>query len=60
VDGNCWTSSGISAGMDVTYAFVSEMYGEETAQLIADRSEYHRNTDASVDPFAKRWNAMNA
>jgi len=58
VDGNIWTSSGISAGMDVMYAFVEEMYGSETAQQIADASEYHRNTDPTHDPFAKRWGAV--
>jgi transcriptional regulator GlxA family with amidase domain len=52
-DGHIWTSSGISAGIDMTYAFVSAQYGEEIAQEIADRSEYRRNTDPNDDPFAK-------
>lgn len=55
VDGNIWTSSGISAGIDVTYAFVGKLYGEDVAQKIADRSEYIRNKDPSFDPFADMY-----
>ncbi len=55
-DGNIWTASGISAGMDMTYAFVSDQYGEGLAQEIADRSEYTRQRDPTVDPFAKLAN----
>lgn len=51
-DGNIWTASGISAGMDMMYAFVSEMYGEDVAAEIAQRSEYVRNTDSTDDPFS--------
>ncbi|KAI1326538.1 class I glutamine amidotransferase-like protein [Xylariaceae sp. FL0255] len=53
VDGNIWTSSGISAGIDMFYAFVADQYGEETAALIAHASEYVRNMDADDDPFAR-------
>ncbi|EFY97870.2 Isonitrile hydratase [Metarhizium brunneum] len=51
-DGNIWTSSGISAGIDMMYAFVSEIYGPDVAGDIARRSEYIRNTDSADDPFA--------
>ncbi|KAK2594469.1 hypothetical protein QQS21_007815 [Conoideocrella luteorostrata] len=51
-DGNIWTSSGISAGIDMMYAFVSEVYGSDVAGDIAKKSEYIRNTDANDDPFA--------
>lgn len=44
--------------MDVTYAFIEEMYGNDTAQQIADASEYHRNTNPREDPFAKRWQTV--
>lgn len=56
VDGNITTSSGISAGVDATYAFVSANYGENIAQELADSAEYVRWTDPDHDPFAKRWN----
>ncbi|KAJ8117889.1 hypothetical protein OPT61_g1013 [Boeremia exigua] len=49
VDGEFWTSSGISAGIDLTFAWMSEIFGEETAQYVADRSEYERNTDSTND-----------
>ncbi|KAI1408588.1 class I glutamine amidotransferase-like protein [Hypoxylon sp. FL1857] len=51
-DGNIWTSSGISAGIDMMYAFVADQWGEDVAQTLADASEYVRNTDPHVDPFA--------
>lgn len=53
VDGNVWTSSGISAGIDMTYAFIGSQYGEDVADTIAHASEYVRNKDPAVDPFAK-------
>ena len=56
-DGNIWTSSGISAGIDLTYDWVASVYGEEVAQEIADRAEYIRNRDPDYDPFAARWKA---
>ncbi|SCO90667.1 related to ThiJ/PfpI family protein [Fusarium oxysporum] len=52
VDGNIWTSSGISAGIDMIYAFIAEQYGQEIADDTADGSEYVRNTDPQSDPFA--------
>lgn len=56
VDGNITTASGVAAGMDATYAFISANYGEEIAQELANNAEYVRWTDADYDPFAKRWN----
>ncbi|KAF2201343.1 class I glutamine amidotransferase-like protein, partial [Delitschia confertaspora ATCC 74209] len=55
VDGNTWTSSGVSAGIDVTYAFLSEVYGETVADFVAKSSEYVRWTNASYDPFSEIW-----
>ncbi|KAF4967078.1 hypothetical protein FSARC_5370 [Fusarium sarcochroum] len=52
VDGNIWTSSGISAGIDMIYAFIAEQYGQEIADDTANGSEYVRNTDPKEDPFA--------
>lgn len=52
-DGNVWTASGISAGIDMVYAFIADQYGEDVAQTLADAAEYRRNTDASDDPFAR-------
>jgi transcriptional regulator GlxA family with amidase domain len=58
VDGDIWTSSGISAGIDLTFAWISEVFGEETAQYVADRSEYERNTEPENDRFTERWGAV--
>ena len=51
-DGNIWTSSGVSAGIDMMLAFIESQYGAATADTIAERSEYVRNRDANADPFA--------
>ncbi|KAF1929271.1 class I glutamine amidotransferase-like protein [Didymella exigua CBS 183.55] len=54
-DGNIFTSSGISAGIDVTIAWVGRVYGEEVADYLANSMEYERWTDPHKDPFAKVW-----
>ncbi|EMD93048.1 hypothetical protein COCC4DRAFT_81564 [Bipolaris maydis ATCC 48331] len=58
VDGNIWTSSGISAGTDLAYAWIAEVFGEDMAQTIADRSEYERNRDPGNDRYAEVWKAV--
>lgn len=50
-DGNIWTSSGVTSGMDLTFDFVAKIYGEEVAQQVAAEMEYVRHTDASLDPY---------
>ena len=57
-DGEFWTSSGVSAGIDLTFAWMSHVFGEETAQYVADQSEYERNTDSTNDRYAERWGAV--
>ncbi|KAI0487317.1 class I glutamine amidotransferase-like protein [Xylaria cf. heliscus] len=52
VDENIWTSSGVSAGIDLMFAFVADQYGEEVAKQLAATAEYVRNPDSSSDPFA--------
>lgn len=54
-DGNVWTSSGISAGIDVIFAWMRAVYGEEVAKDVADRMEYVAALDPDDDPFADRW-----
>ncbi|KAL2859928.1 DJ-1/PfpI family protein [Aspergillus lucknowensis] len=60
VDGNIWTSSGVSAGIDATLAFIEEIYGAENATSIANFMEYERHTDPSWDPFADIWDVPGA
>lgn len=50
--GNIWTSSGISAGIDMMFAYVEFIWGKKFADGLAKRMEYIRNTDWNNDPFA--------
>ncbi|VDC06216.1 unnamed protein product [Peniophora sp. CBMAI 1063] len=52
-DGNVWTTSGVSAGLDGMFAFVAAHWGEEVAQDLSKILEYERHTDSSWDPFAE-------
>lgn len=56
VDGNIWTSSGVSAGIDATLAFVGQVYGEDVATGLANSMEYERHLDPTRDPFAVTFN----
>ena len=51
-DGKFYTSSGISAGMDMALGFVSDLYGVQKAEQIAGDIEYIWNRDQNTDPFA--------
>jgi len=52
-DGKFATSSGVSAGMDMTLAVIERLYGKDITERLAIATEYDRHTDASWDPFAK-------
>ncbi len=51
-DGNIFTSSGVSAGMDMTLAVIARMFDLATAENAARLAEYTWHRDAEVDPFA--------
>ncbi|KAF9256051.1 class I glutamine amidotransferase-like protein [Marasmius fiardii PR-910] len=51
-DGNIWSTSGVSAGIDGTFAWMEEVYGNDTATEVANSMEYIRHLNASYDPFA--------
>ena len=51
-DGKFYTSSGISAGIDMTLGFVSDLHGLENARTIANVMEYVWISDMDNDPFA--------
>lgn len=40
-DGKIWTSAGISAGIDMIFAFIAHIAGEETAGQVQYLSEYY-------------------
>jgi len=51
-DDRFFTSSGVSAGMDMTLAVIAKLHGREKSLEIASRAEYEWHEDASWDPFA--------
>ncbi|NME10792.1 DJ-1/PfpI family protein [Paraclostridium bifermentans] len=51
VDGKFYTSSGVSAGMDMALGFVSDQFGKDKAYEISEFIEYIWNEDKSKDTF---------
>lgn len=51
-DGKFFTSSGVSAGMDMSLAVVERLLGANAANHSATHSEYERQTEPDSDPFA--------
>jgi transcriptional regulator GlxA family with amidase domain len=51
-DGDYFTSSGVSAGMDMSLAVLSHLLGEKTAEQVAILAEYDWHQDPDRDPFA--------
>lgn len=51
-DGKFWTSSGVTAGMDMALALVARLYGEAVAENLAIATEYEWHRDSHWDPFA--------
>lgn len=54
VSGKFYTSSGVSAGMDMSLGFVCDRFGETIAQKIATDIEYIWNADPEYDPFTDK------
>ncbi|MBI3851620.1 MAG: DJ-1/PfpI family protein [Verrucomicrobia bacterium] len=52
-DGRIVTSSGVSAGMDMTLHVVERLFGKKTADNLANGSEYEWHRDPSWDPYAE-------
>lgn len=52
-DGKFFTSSGVSAGMDMSLALIAKLLGQATAEEVATWTEYEWHPDAGWDPFAK-------
>lgn len=57
-DDKFFTSSGVTAGMDMAYALIAKLWGAKTAQMAASYTEYLPNTDPSNDPFASELNVL--
>ncbi|MBH5329347.1 DJ-1/PfpI family protein [Eikenella sp. S3360] len=50
--GRFYTSSGVSAGMDMTLGFIADHYGRSRAEEIAAHCEYIWHDNPADDPFA--------
>ncbi len=53
-DGDIFTSSGVAAGIDMSLAAIARLFGAETAERVADLTEYEWHREASWDPFAAK------
>lgn len=52
-DGPFFTSSGVSAGMDMTLGVIAAMHGRDVALKVAEICEYSWQEDSTWDPFAE-------
>lgn len=57
-DGKFFTSSGVSAGMDMSLAIIQKLWGDEAAEMAASYTEYTWHRDADNDPFAAELNVL--
>jgi putative intracellular protease/amidase len=51
-DGRFFTSSGVSAGIDMSLAVIGKLLGDQRARDFAAWAEYEWNEEAGRDPFA--------
>jgi transcriptional regulator GlxA family with amidase domain len=52
-DGKIVTSSGVSAGMDMTLHVIERLFGSKAAEGLAQGTEYEWHRDPKWDPFAE-------
>ena len=52
-DGSIVTSSGVSAGIDMTLHVVERLFGKRAAEGLANGTEYEWHRDPSWDPYAE-------
>ena len=57
-DGPVFTSSGVSAGIDMSLAVIALLFGKKKALEIANVTEYVWNKDPDKDPFHKYLNML--
>ena len=55
--GRFFTSSGVSAGIDMSLAVIERFFGIDAARMIAASTEYEWNEDPEHDPFAHYANS---
>ncbi len=54
-DGNIYTSSGVSAGIDLAFGFIADLLGHDAAVEESTKIEYEWNDDPAHDPFAELY-----
>lgn len=54
-DDKIYTSSGVSAGIDMTLGFIEDLMGKEKALEISQSIEYIWNENSKYDPFSKMY-----
>ena len=54
IDDKFYTSSGVSAGMDMTLGFLSDTHGLEFARKVAFQIEYNWQEDKNEDKFSEQ------
>jgi transcriptional regulator GlxA family with amidase domain len=54
-DGKFSTSSGVSAGIDMTLDLIAKHVNADTSEALARAMEYEWHRDPAWDPFAKVW-----
>jgi putative intracellular protease/amidase len=54
VDDKYYTSSGVSAGMDMTFGFLSDLYGAEFSRKVAYEMEYVWHENKNEDHFHRQ------
>lgn len=54
-DGNIYTSSGVSAGIDMAFGFISDLLGHDIAMNESTAIEYDWKDDPKWDPFAELY-----
>ncbi|KAL3594870.1 hypothetical protein FPOAC2_09187 [Fusarium poae] len=55
IDGKVWSSSGVTSGLDLIFAFITTFWGKEQSERLAGMTE-HVPRDATDDPFANHYN----
>ncbi|KAF5016686.1 hypothetical protein F66182_11556 [Fusarium sp. NRRL 66182] len=55
IDGKVWSSSGVTSGLDLIFAFIETFWGSQHSERIASIVE-HEPRVATDDPFAQHFN----
>ncbi|QPC79599.1 hypothetical protein HYE68_010351 [Fusarium pseudograminearum] len=55
IDGKIWSSSGVTSGLDLIFAFIATFWGKEQSERLAAIAE-HVPREATDDPFSKHYN----